>query len=914
MDKRYFSHFFISACIACFTTPSFLSGAQIEPVPLVWLDGEEPPNPSGISWGVPWSHGTVQKTQSFTLTSSDGRNLPIQTWPLAYWSDGSLKWSGFSTVADSNITGPLKLSFGSSTIPDGTSTVQITENNNTIEINTGQIQCRIPRQGAFLIDSITINGLAVAEKGHLVCILQHGRNEDVYQTQQVEKFVSSIKKVTVEQSGPVRAVVKLEGMHKSESQSREWLPFYVRLYFYAGQTPIRMVHSIVFDGDEKQDFIRGLGVVFSVPMREQIQNRHVRFSGEDNGLWSEPIQPLIGRDGRFIARPFNSAAQPNQVRGRQSQGVDVYPDQINGKRVPNKEELDSRGQNLLEKWAVWDDFRLLQPNADGFTIEKRTNPDSCWLPSGAGHRASGLVFAGDVSGGLAAGLKDFWQSYPSSLEVRRASSESAELRVWMWSPDAPAMDLRHYDTIAHGLEEVYEDVQEGLSTPNGIARTNELTLFPTVGVPSKEETAAYSKIAGQPPLLVCTPKYLNSVQAFGIWGLEDRSTPVKRQIEERLDATLATYLKAAEQYNWYGFWDYGDVMHSYDQLRHVWRYDLGGMAWDNSELGTDMWLWYSFLRTGRADIFRMAEAMTRHTGEVDCYHQGRLAGLGSRHNVRHWGCGAKEARISQAPYRRFYYYMTTDERTGDIMREMLQADERLVEFDPMRLAQPIAEAEKKYPTRLRLGPDWFALAGNWMTEWERTGDTKWRDKIYAGMDCICKMPLGLRTGRNLVMGFDPKTGNLYQLSDEAGVYNLATIMGGAEVIFELNMMIDHEGWQKAWLQYCRLYNAPKELLIKDMTTGQEGADASYARDGRLAAYVYQKTGNEAFMRQAVNSLMRGPGGGRENTAIRRIEGPDVLNDIEEGIGMNTNNAAQNGLTTITVLGMVGDHLPEQPTR
>jgi len=48
-------------------------------------------------------------------------------------------------------------------------------------------------------------------------------------------------------------------------------------------------------------------------------------------------------------------------------------------------------------------------------------------------------------------------------------------------------------------------------------------------------------------------------------------------------------------------------------------------------------LWYTFLRTGRADAFRMAEAMTRHTGEVDTYHLGRFAMLGSRHNVRHWG-------------------------------------------------------------------------------------------------------------------------------------------------------------------------------------------------------------------------------------------------------------------------------------
>ena len=39
------------------------------------------------------------------------------------------------------------------------------------------------------------------------------------------------------------------------------------------------------------------------------------------------------------------------------------------------------------------------------------------------------------------------------------------------------------------------------------------------------------------------------------------------------------------------------------------------------------------IRDRRIDIWRMAEAMTRHTGEVDVYHIGPNAGLGSRHNV-----------------------------------------------------------------------------------------------------------------------------------------------------------------------------------------------------------------------------------------------------------------------------------------
>ncbi|MEP7273438.1 MAG: hypothetical protein ABI882_18200 [Acidobacteriota bacterium] len=868
-------------------------GSSVE---LKWLGDKAPAAATGVSWGVPWPQGKVRKDQAFVLTTSDGKAFPLQSKTLAWWPDGSIKWSGFTTVAGPETAGPLKLSPSNAASPSSGQVVKVAQSDTTFEIDTGRMKVRISRWGDSLIDSMVVDGQEVARQGRLVCILQDGPDGDAENGPAREKYLTKVEQVTMEESGPVRAVAKVEGKHRGLKSSREWLPFAVRLYFYAGQESVRMVHTVVYDGDESRDFIRGLGVVFSVPMREQVHNRHVRFSGESMGLWSEPIQPMIGRGGRFVTNPSTS--------------TDVYPDQIAGKRVPNKEAYDARGQGLLADWAVWDDFKLIQPNADGFTVLKRTNAQSAWIPAGAGSRASGLVFAGDVSGGLAASLKNFWQSYPSSLEVRQASSGTAELTVWMWSPEAPAMDMRHYDTRAHGLEAVYEDVQPGFSTSHGVARTSEIRLFATAAVPTKEQTVRMALAGAEPSLLVCSPQYLHSVRAFGVWGLEDRSTPVKRAIEEKLAATLDFYLKQPDQRNWYGFWDYGDVMHSYDNTRHVWRYDLGGMAWDNTELGTDMWLWYSFLRTGRADVFRMAEAMTRHTSEVDVYHLGKFAGLGSRHNVRHWGCGAKEARISQAEYRRFYYYLTTDERTGDMMREVLNVDSKLVEYEPMRLAQPITEAEKKYPTRVRFGPDWLAFVSNWATEWERTGDTKWRDKILAGVESLARMPLGARSGKNLLFGYDPATSKLYQLSDEAGTYNLTTIMGGAEVAFELDLMLDDERWRKLWLQYCRLNTAPRDVVLKDMSTGAEGSDASYVRDGRLASFVFLKTKNDAFLKVGVNALLA-IGRGRQNEAVVNVAGPEVLRAVDEsGLG-NTNSAAQNGLTAIITLGMLGDRLPAE---
>jgi hypothetical protein len=591
--------------------------------------------------------------------------------------------------------------------------------------------------------------------------------------------------------------------------SREWLPFVVRLYFYSGQEQVRMIHSIVFDGDQEKDFIKSLGVAFAVPMREQIHNRHVQFTGDGDGVWAEPIQPATGR--RVLALP---GARP----GPGAQNV-AFETQLAGKRLPNKETFNAAGQKLLTDWAIWDSYKLAQLSADGFTLLKRTNPQSCWLNAGWGKRSTGLVFAGDVSGGLGVGLRNLWQSYPAGLEVRNATQAEADLRVWLWSPEGAAMDMRHYDTKGHDLDSAYEDWQPGFSQAHGVGRTSELMLFPSVNVPTRDEAAKRAGVTQNPPLLLASPEYIHSVKVFGIWSLPDRSTPAKSAMEDHLAAAFSLYHKEVEQRHWYGFWDYGDVRHQHDGPRHEWRYDVGGFAWDNTELGTDVWLWYNFLRTGGADEFRMAEAITRHTTEVDVYHLGPWEGLGSRHNVRHWGCGAKESRISQAAYRRFYYYLTADERTGDRMRAVVDVDYKLLTLDPMRLASPQTKPIA-WPARVRGGPDWLAFVGNWMTEWERTGETKYRDKIIAGMDSIAAMPYGFLQGPNQLYGYDPKTGKMGVIVEDGfGAYNLTTIMGGAEVVFELNDLIDHAGWKKAWRQYGLLVHAGKAVVTRDNSTG-----------------------------------------------------------------------------------------------
>jgi hypothetical protein len=78
----------------------------------------------------------------------------------------------------------------------------------------------------------------------------------------------------------------------------------VRLYFYSGQTAVRVVHTIIFDGDQEKDFVRGLGLQLGVPMREEARNRTVRFAGADGGVWSEPLQPGGGNVAQETGQPF----------------------------------------------------------------------------------------------------------------------------------------------------------------------------------------------------------------------------------------------------------------------------------------------------------------------------------------------------------------------------------------------------------------------------------------------------------------------------------------------------------------------------------------------------------------------------------------------------------------------------------
>jgi hypothetical protein len=789
------------------------------PVTLDWLGGAAPAVPAGVSWGVPWPKGAVQPHDALALKAADGQTVPLQTWPLAFWPDGSVKWSGQAIAATAGLAGPFTLAPGAAAEP--AVRITCTDDADAITIDTGAVRARLPKHGGNLVESLSVGGRVVARDGHLIARLEDRSQYAASQVLREEDFTSRVESAVLEQSGPVRAVVKITGRHASAASGRAWLPFTVRLYFFAGSGEIRIVHSFVFDGDGEKDFIKGLGLSLAVPFREELQNRHMRFVGDGTGVWAQPVRMLPGY------RP-----QAGAEIGR------LYARHLGGQRVPNLADFDERVRGAILSVPVWNDAKLTQPGPNGFSIYKRTSADSSWLHVTDGRRALGLAVLGDVSGGLAVGVKDFWQKSPAAIEITHAAQPAGEMTIWLWSPEGAAMDLRTYDTGPHGLPANYEDWKPGWGTALGIANTHDLTLWAFGAIPADAQLVAMAQAADAPPILVSTPEYYHARQVFGHWSLPDRSRPALRWVEDQVEGLVDFYRQQVDERSWYGFWDFGDIMHNYDFGRHEWRYDVGGWAWANTELMPDMLLWYSFLRTGRPDIFRMAEAMTRHTSEVDVYHLGPFAPLGSRHNVNHWGDGAKQPRISHDGIKEFYYFLTTDERVGDLLHDQLGAEatyDRLVRYngshyvptpDGARLANP-REIAAPRPADIgpapagsreavkQLGLEWMCYAMNWTVEWERTGNAEWRDRVMGDMKAMAAGigPDGRLPGRYFDM-----------------------IFGGPENMFEMEPMYDVPAFWRGWVNTCEAVG--RQVHGNEMTGPRMLAYAAWVKQnpelGRMA--------------------------------------------------------------------------------
>jgi hypothetical protein len=216
-----------------------------------------------------------------------------------------------------------------------------------------------------------------------------------------------------------------------------------------------------------------------------------------------------------------------------------------------------------------------------------------------GKRAAGWAALGGDNGGLAVGVRDFWQNWPKSIET---GEEGVRVGICPQFPDG-----LYDDKPIKEQAKLYYYLRGGVYTFKlGAARTHELWATFFEGVPDNDKLVSFFRRVDKPLLAQCDPKYLGLTQALGKLPPANRNK--YHRYDEWLDGFFELHLQDQESVREYGLLNYGD-----------W-YNIKWDSWGNLEYDTARCFFAQYLRTGDRSYFDRAAPAARHFVDVDILH------------------------------------------------------------------------------------------------------------------------------------------------------------------------------------------------------------------------------------------------------------------------------------------------------
>jgi hypothetical protein len=625
-----------------------------------------------VKGGVPLPKGVLTKPYAFRVLDEHNQSMPGQINESAYWPDGSIKW--LLLVMNSPVKATGEQVYHLELLKNQEQTIEnrinVEQENGLITVNTGKLEFSLEEEGNSLFRKILMlhenQQLPVFNPDNQAALFaQIVRKQDAAKEEKIH-FDRMVKhSVQLEEAGPERVVILVEGVLQSV-QGEEFAPFQLRIYAHAGSSQLRFVHFFIYNGNPEQDFLTSVGF---------------RLNTAFSSITAFSVSGV--------------GATRHKIEYNPSSG---YP--------------------------LWSKVALIQNSSNAFKIQKWIDPvHNSAVKMLEGKRSAGWGSLASDQVVLTAGIRNFWQEYPRALEI---DAGTQELTLYFYSPYGDKLDLRRYsDSTYNGLYET-SLVKNGNSLvgPTGgwqgslgvenmgaqfIGKTSE--FFIDFASPDLNHHSAREAVFFQdPPVITASPEWMAASRVWGDYATA--SSPGTLDMIQPLQQ-MSDFLQQEQEYrNWYGFLDYGDVIHSFDPVRDIWRRDQGGYAWNNNEHLVAEAIWMSYLVTGDLSTFRFAEAMTRHVGDVDMYHLGPLRGNGTRHNVNHYGGITKKRRMTLPENKRLYYYLTGDEHTRDLIHFIYQSF-----FDNLKEDEIMRDSRNTM--------DLAVYASALMFLWETTNDPKY---------------------------------------------------------------------------------------------------------------------------------------------------------------------------------------------
>ncbi len=667
-----------------------------------------------VQGGVPLPRGSIQRSDQLRIFDGE-RELPLQSRTLAHWPDGTIKWlflvfplseskkvkmtpgTGdgqrlpIQITTRNNQAKSLQLRFGEQVQSAKTeSAISVSEADGVVSIDTGSLQVTLGK-GQQWIKEILIQKKPIhgSQKDGRLSFIDMLRPESGYVTNRSHPSGKrddgplEIQSIQVEEKGPLRAIVRLEGMTRNIEPQRVIL----RVELYGGKPFIRLFHTVEFlYKDPRRAFVRNMGL--RLPLQLDPENCQVS-AGTEAG----PSEAANGREVGLL--------QTSQHHYRAWQKTETPEDTLHaGGRSRGWLTLSDgkRGVTAMLR-NMWQEFpKELRANSDDPSITIGLWPDSVPLMdvrrySNYPHRSQGESVSD----------RNDWveRSYYPNDPFVGVSKTHEMLLVFHGEPPEPAAidslaaDFQSPPLIYAGAS-WYSDV--GVTFPFTSPHRN-LSQADTALEKVIDFWLFHQRLHGW----------------YGMWDYGDFQHMFRNGygwVYSRKD--LAEILKQPADKR-YAFSRTKRRILDYSTY-HDWAHDNGRWGWTNSEGLPGLLLQLQYMRTGRRDIFFAAEAMARHVRDVDIRHDGMWFGRGTRHGVQHWSDGNHEERQTIHSEFRFIHYLTGDLRSRDVAQKLT---DRIYTKGKIRI-------HAAHSGRL------YGL----LTRWEMTGDKKLGEMLRRYVHCF----------------------------------------------------------------------------------------------------------------------------------------------------------------------------------
>jgi len=188
-----------------------------------------------ICSGVPFAQGKTQPDDLWHVETSGSQPLPTQTKVLGSWPDDSVKWLLVQFPADCPANSQVTYQLVSGPPPAPPQAVKIDEDAEAVTINTGALRLTVPKDELSTVGEVWRLG----EDGQQQ-VLSGGTPMTLMLADGTTHSTSGVapESVQIEESGPLRATVRVVGWLEGPDQQRLY-KLDTRLRFYAGQSYIK---------------------------------------------------------------------------------------------------------------------------------------------------------------------------------------------------------------------------------------------------------------------------------------------------------------------------------------------------------------------------------------------------------------------------------------------------------------------------------------------------------------------------------------------------------------------------------------------------------------------------------------------------------------------------------------------------